>query len=147
MAGVAGRSGRTPKRSEERMGHRSKAEMAAVQKVPVNTAAIVYQPPADPAWHQLARDWYEALAESGQAIFFEPSDWAAARYVAAIMTRNIEATKFNGQLFGCLWTAMNDLMTTEASRRRLRLELERDTTNADKKAEASILAEYRMKIA
>lgn len=145
MAGVAGRSGRLPKRSQEQMGHRTKAQMAAIQKVPVN-AAVVDQPPADPAWHQLARDWYEALAESGQAIFFEPSDWAAARYVAAIMTRNIESTRFNAQLFGSLWSAMNDLMTTEGSRRRLRLELER--TPADSGAQtASIIADYRMRIA
>lgn len=145
MAGVKGRSGRTPKRSEERMGHRSKAEMAAVQKVPVQ-ASVVDQPPADPAWHQLARDWYESLAESGQAIFFEPSDWAAARYVAAIMTRNIEATRFNGQLFGSLWQAMNDLMTTEGSRRRLRLELEREKVDTGARV-ASIIADYRMRIA
>lgn len=146
MAGVKGRSGRTPKRSEERMGHRSKAEMAAVQKVPVQ-AGVVDQPPSDPEWHPLAQDWYESLAESGQSIFFEPSDWAAARYLAAIMTRNITAPRFNAQLFGSLWTAMNDLMTTEASRRRLRLELERDTTDSDAAAKASVLAEYRMRIA
>ncbi len=145
MPGVAGRSGRTPKRSEERMGHRTKAEMAAVQKVPVQ-AAVVDQPPADPDWHPLAQDWYESLAESGQAIFFEPSDWAAARYVAAIMTRNVNAPRFNAQLFGSLWTAMNDLMTTEASRRRLRLELERAKPDSGAQA-ASIIADYRMRIA
>lgn len=144
MPGVAGRSGRTPKRSEERMGHRSKAELAAVQKVPV--AGVVKQPPADPDWHEIACEWYESLAESGQAKFFEPSDWAAARYVAAVMTRNIEATKFNGQLFSGIWSAMNDLMTTEASRRRLHLELERAKPEAGTQT-ASIIADYRMRIA
>ncbi len=146
MSGVAGRSGRTPKRSEERRGHRTQAEKdrAAVQKVTVD--GVVAQPPADAAWHQLACEWYESLAESGQAIFFEPSDWAAARYCAAVMTRNLESPRFNAQLFGSLWSAMNDLMTTEASRRRLRLELERAPQDSGAKA-ASVLAEYRMKIA
>lgn len=144
MSGVAGRSGRTPKRTQEKMGHRTKAELEAVQKVQV--AGIVEQPPADADWHQIARDWYESLACSGQAIFFEPSDWAAAHYVAAVMTRNIQAPRFNAQLFGSVWAAMNDLMTTEGSRRRLRLELERNTPD-NGAAEASILAEYRMRIA
>ena len=144
MAGVKGRSGPTPKRTEQRMGHRTKAQLAAVEKIPVN-AAIVDQPPADPEWHDIAVDWYEALAESGQAIFFEPSDWAAARFVAVVMTRSLGAARFNGQLFGGLWSAMNDLMTTEASRRRLRLELERTPADAGSK-DASIIADYRARV-
>lgn len=144
MPGVPGQRGHVPKRSSERMGHRSKAEKEAVQKVPV--AGVVEQPPADPEWHEIAVDWYESLATSGQAIFFEPSDWSAARYVAAVMTKNLNASRFNGQLFSGVWSAMSDLMTTEGSRRRLRLELERPAAN-DKQQEASILAEYRMRIA
>lgn len=127
------------------MGHRSKAQMEAVQKVAVD-APIVEQPPADPAWHQLAREWYESLAYSGQAKFFEPSDWAAARFAAAVVTRLMEGSRFNGQLFGSVWSAMGDLMTTEASRRRLRLELERTQPDSSAKT-ASVLDEYRRKIA
>lgn len=144
MSGVPGQRGHVPKRSSERMGHRTKAEKEAVQKIPVSGA--VEQPPADPDWHEIATDWYESLATSGQAIFFEPSDWAAARYVAVVMTKNLNATRFNGQLFSGVWSAMNDLMSTEGARRRFRLELERTQSDSDSK-EASIIAEYRMKVA
>lgn len=140
-----GTRGPVPKRSSERLGHRTKAEIASTDVVKI-PAPTVDQPPADSEWHPLARDWYESLAESGQAMFYEPSDWAAARYVAWVMTRNITAPRFNQQLFGAVWAAMNDLMTTEGSRRRLRLELERAPADSGAQT-ASILAEYRMKIA
>jgi hypothetical protein len=140
-----GARGPLPKRSNERMGHRTKAELAGTDVVKI-PAPAVEQPPADQEWHPIAREWYESLAESGQAMFFEPSDWAAARYVAWVMTKNITSPRFNAQLFGGVWAAMNDLMTTEGSRRRLRLELERSTADTGA-AEASILAEYRMRIA
>lgn len=140
-----GARGPVPKRSNERMGHRTKAELAGTDVVSI-PAPLVEQPPADDSWHRIARDWYASLASSGQAIFFEPSDWAAARYVADVMTRNLTSSRFNSQLFGSIWSAMNDLMTTEGSRRRLRLELERNTVDADAQQQASILAEYRMRI-
>lgn len=141
-----GTRGPVPKRTNQRMGHRTKAELAETDVVQIS-APLVDQPPADSEWHPLAVRWYESLAHSGQAMYYEPSDWAAAHYVAAVMTRNLEAPRFNGQLFGGIWAAMNDLMTTEGSRRRLRLELERNTGDADTSQEASILAEYRMRIA
>lgn len=145
MPGVAGRSGRTPKRSEEKMGHRSKAELAAIDRVQVPGA--VEQPPPQDHWHEIAKNWYESLAESGQAIYYEPSDWAAAQYAAEVMTRNLNSGKFSAQLFGSVWTALQDLMTTESSRRRLRLELERNSAaNTEKSAAAIVLDEYRGRI-
>lgn len=140
-----GTRGPIPKRTEARLGHQSKSQKDATDKV--KAPSIVEQPPADPDWHSIARDWYKSLAESGQARFFEPSDWSAARYVAAVMTRNLVATKFNGQLFSGVWSAMNDLMTTEGARRRLKLEIERPTPDTEKSQNASVLAEYRKNIA
>jgi hypothetical protein len=146
MPSVPGKGGAMPKRSTERMGHRSKEEKAAVQRVQVAGAVVI--PPADPEWHYIARQWYESLAASGQAQFYEPSDWAAAMYVAEAMTSNLDGAKFSSQLFGAVWTAMNDLLTTEGSRRRVRLELERTSKEAAKSAKsASVLAEYRRNIA
>lgn len=145
MPGVAGKSGRTPKRTAEKMGHRSKAELAAVDRVHI--PGNVEQPPAQEHWHDIAKNWYESLAESGQSIYFEPSDWAAAQYAAEALTRNLNSGKFSAQLFGSVWSALQDLMTTEGSRRRMRLELERQIgTNGEKSAEAIVLDEYRSRI-
>lgn len=137
--------GPIPKRTDARLGHRSKSEKDSADRMAL--PSTVEQPPVDPNWHEVARDWYESLAESGQARFYEPSDWSAARYVAAVMTRNLSATKFNGQLFSGVWSAMNDLMTTEGSRRRLKLEIERAPDSTKEARAASVLAEYRNNIA
>ena len=87
----------------------------------------VVAPDPDPAWHPIAARWYASLADSGQSQFYEPSDWALACYVAEVMTRNLEGGRFNAQLFASVLNAMTELLTSEGSRRRARLELERQT--------------------
>ncbi len=73
-----GSRGPVPKRSEHSRSHRSKAEQALVQKSSAPVAPVV-QPPAEDGWHSMAADWYRSLAESGQARFYEASDWQTAR--------------------------------------------------------------------
>jgi hypothetical protein len=82
-------------------------------------------PPADPAWHDIAREWYESLAISGQSTYYEPSDWRTARYVAQAMSVNLKADRFSAQLFASVMGAMTELLTTEGARRRSRVELQR----------------------
>lgn len=112
-----------PKRIDQRLGHMTKAEKAAVTKV--ETVGDVEVPPADEGWHEIARDWYESLPKSGQSRFYEPSDWAAARYVAAAITKTIDHGRFSANSFAAIWSAMGDLLTTEGERRRVKLEVER----------------------
>ena len=148
MPGVPGKGGMVPKRASERMGHRSKAEKESVDKVQV--VGSVEVPPADPEWHRIAQHWYESLAKSGQAVFFEPSDWGAAQYVAQAMHDSLDTGggKISASSFSGVWSAMNDLLTTEGSRRRVRLELERTGKDAAKNTkDALVLAEYRDRIA
>jgi len=86
----------------------------------------VQQPPASDSWHEIAREWYKSLADSGQAQFYEPSDWQTARYIAEAMTRNLNNGRFSAQLFAAVMSGMSELLTTEGARRRVRLEIERD---------------------
>jgi hypothetical protein len=86
----------------------------------------VKPPPAPRAVHPIARKWYVSLKASGQSQYFEPSDWAAALYVAAAMSKVLEHSRFSAQAFAVVWTAMEDMMTTEAARRRARLQVQRD---------------------
>jgi hypothetical protein len=149
MPGVPGKGGRIPKRVEARMGHRSKAEKEAVAQVPLN-APLVEQPPPDEGWHPLGLSWYQSLAASGQSLFFEPADWEAAKVAAGMITKLFTTERVNAQLFSATWAAMNDLLSTEGSRRRLKLELER--TGGDKKAaqaasSVATIAQYRKDIA
>lgn len=150
MPGVPGKGGRTPKRSEERLGHPMKSKEAiAAELDQVEMPDEVEIPPADPGWHKIAKMWYESLLVSGQARFFEPSDWASAHYLAQVITRNLNAAKFSGQLFAAAWQAMNDLLTTEAARRRLKLEIQRPGAGAAAEAEAAaaVMADYKSALA
>lgn len=117
-----GARGPIPKRSDQRLGHVTKAEKAAVTQVTV--VGSVEVPPADESWHQIAKDWYRSLAESGQAQHYEPSDWQAARLLAHELTRALRQ-KVSATLFSALWTAMGDLLTTEGERRRVKMEINR----------------------
>lgn len=123
-----GARGPIGKRSEERMGHRSKAEMDSITKAPSGPPEDLPDLPApDPDWDDIATGWYLSLRESGQAVFYQPSDWAVARYAAELMSRVLDCSERgpNGQLVAALNSVMSSLLTTEGDRRRARMELER----------------------
>jgi len=122
-----GARGPIGKRSEERMGHRSKVEKDSVTKVPSGPPSDLPDlPEPDPDWHPIATDWYLSLRESGQAAFYQPSDWAMARYAAELMSRGLSSDRPpNGQYVSALDSVMARLLTTEGDRRRARIELER----------------------
>lgn len=137
-----GTRGPVPKRSTERR-RRNKESEPEVVELAAPTAAV---PEADERWHPIALDWYRSLLDSGQATFFEPSDWQAARFVAEIMSKNLRQKKFSSVLFAAVWAAMNDLLTTEASRRRVRMEIERAKTGNERPAGVTAIADYRKSV-
>jgi len=85
--------------------------------------------------HPIAMEWYESLAESGQARYFEPSDWQAARVVAYEIGRMLNRREASGQLLSSVWSAMGDLLSTEAARRRVRMEIDRGLAAEDEDAD------------
>lgn len=135
-------TGPVPKRSSERRRRNKDSKVETVKPI----KAKVDQPAPEDRWHPIAHDWYTSLAESGQAQFFEPSDWHYARYVADVMSRNLkQRAKFSAVLFASVTSAMNDLLTTEASRRRVRMEIERGTATAEP-AGVTAIADYRKRL-
>lgn len=44
-------------------------------------------PPVDARWHPRAKEFYKSLKTSGQADFYQNSDWAYARIVCDYLTR------------------------------------------------------------
>jgi hypothetical protein len=143
----SGSRGPVPKRSEERR-RRNKPDGPELVKVGAEDGAVVVEmPPPLEHWHPLARDWYESLAESGQQVFYQPSDWQTARYVAEAMSRNLENPRFSAQLFAAVMAGMTELMTTEGARRRARVELER-RKSAEPQVPAGVtaMADYRASI-
>lgn len=96
--------GPAPKRSEER--RRTNKPDVEVIKVNLDEAlAGEVEIPAPPTreivdqesgeivteslWHPIAEDWYMSLTKSGQAIFYEPSDWSTAYALAETLSREL----------------------------------------------------------
>jgi len=139
---AAATRGPVPKRSSERRRRNKDSQVESVKPL----RERVDQPPAEDRWHPIARDWYESLAESGQAQFFEPSDWQYARVVADALSRNLkQRAKFSAVLFASVTSAMNDLLTTEGARRRVRLEIERAGIG-ETPASVTAIADYRKRL-
>ena len=130
------------------MGHRSKEEKDSVTKVPAETPADLPElPEPDELWHPIAREWYLSLRESGQAVFYQPSDWAVARYAAELMSRGLSSDRPpNGQFVAALNSVMTSLLSTEGDRRRVRIELERKPTVKQTPASVTAIADYRSSI-
>lgn len=157
MTGVPGAGGPVPKRSDQRHGHRSRAERAAVDHAPA--ARAVRPPPASRDWHPVATRWYRALAASGQAAYYEPSDWATAYLLAEVISRDLhpqvvgqdpdtglpieKAMPVKGASLAAWLKAMTGLMVTEGERRRARVELTRGDDQPDEEGAVSKLDEYR----
>lgn len=145
MPGVKGAGGPPPKRSSQRR-RRNVPEGPEVTHAPGASSKKRARPPANSHWHPVARSWYSSLADSGQAVFYEPSDWAVAYLLAESISREMEpqplldgsgkpVTDSKGapvlikrppkaSALSAWWKAMADLMVTEGARRRLRLELD-----------------------
>ena len=147
-----GKRGPIPKRSEER---RRRNKQPEVERVPMT--GEVRPPPLPRSTHRIARRWYRSLRESGQSQFYEPSDWAAALFVAEAMTRMLKpsvwldddgephtsATSIKG--FATIWGAMKDLLTTESARRRAQIEVVRGGAEPDEDAPTA-LDDYRKRM-
>lgn len=135
-----GTRGPVPKRSDQRRRRNADGNVDTIDATP--GAPPVVAPPLGFATHEIAMEWYESLAESAQAQYFEPSDWQAARVVAHEIGRMLNRKDASGQLLTSVWSAMGDLLTTEAARRRVRVEIDRNGVEGDDEGEV-IELEYR----
>jgi hypothetical protein len=119
------RPGPVPKRKATLLGHRSKADRAAVTKALLT--GVTGPATVDRRWHPVARRWYRAIQQSGQAQFFEPTDWALAWYVAHEMSRSLSGNVafWSSNNVKNVMAAAEMLLSTESSRRRARIEVER----------------------
>jgi hypothetical protein len=141
--------GPMPKRSTQRLGHRTQAERERTQTVVVPKTRKLYGPAlgiADP--HPLARDWYEGLRRSGQAEFYEPSDWAQARVLTELLSVTLNQDKPSSVMVAAWMSGAAELLTTEGARRRMRMELERSKpVDADKQRASGTVVDLRRRLA
>lgn len=139
-----GTRGPAPKRDAERRRTNEKALPTTTVDIAALAKEEVTIPEANGDWHPVAINWYESLPRSGQAVFYEPSDWATAYVLAETLSRELspqpvmstdpqtgEVTiewikmPIKGASLTAILKGMTALMVTEGDRRRLSIELER----------------------
>lgn len=116
----------TPKRSDERLGHRTKEEMT-VDKIEVGGPVRV--PEQDPDWHPIAVYAWEAFLASPLNIYFTETDlafgWMACDAIdAAYLSKSamkIQAAE----------SMMRNALFNEADRRRVKIEITREEPKQD----------------
>lgn len=123
-----GTRGPVPKRSDERI-RRNKDEVP-IEKVeaigPVEIPELGFDNP-----HPVVVDLYRSLSESAQSQFYEPSDWQYARFALHFANRLLTSPKPSGQMLASVNAMLTDLLVSEGSRRRVRLEVERNQAEGD----------------
>ncbi|MFR9906878.1 hypothetical protein ACL1I6_12465 [Corynebacterium striatum] len=84
------------------------------------------------------------MKESGQAVFYEPSDWQTARLLAEVMSQALNSGEpVKASTLAEFNRGAAALMTTEGERRRLRVELQAAESGAKDEETTSVLASYK----
>ena len=115
-----GARGPVPKRSTERIRRNADAKAAKV-----TMAGRVTRPHAPRSWHPRARAWFRSLGDSGQAQFYEPSDWQLAAVLAELLSKYLASSRPSAELLKAWLAGIDKLGATEGSRRRMRIEIDR----------------------
>ena len=129
-----GQRGPVPKRKAEVMGHKAERDMQ-VDTVVIESGIV---PPPDLMLDDLdpfAVAWYESLKESGQARFYEPSDWMTAQLLAKAISDTMGRP--SAMMLSTIFSGMSGLGVLEGDRRRMRIELER---KGESKADPGVTA-------
>lgn len=101
-------------------------------------------PHPDKNWHPIALRLYRALKSSGQADFYQDSDWAFAYSLCEDLSyyKNAPGGKRSGQMLQTIYSAFERLLVTEGDRRRVRIELH-EPEEETAPASVTAIADYR----
>lgn len=102
-------------------------------------------PKLDLDWHPIAQLVWNGVIESGQADFYESSDYAVLYSICEDLSYYKNAGRRSGQMLATIYSALSSLLVTEGDRRRVRLELEGEPEGPDQ-AKVTILSDYRAKL-
>lgn len=114
-----GTRGPVPKRTENRV-RRNKSEM---ENVSVAGGRKVTIPRMNGQWSPVAKMMWRAAKESGQARFYESTDWATLYSLCDQMTYAMAQKKRPAQLIQTIYSELGNLLFTEGARRRVQVEL------------------------
>lgn len=113
-------------RSDQLRGHGAKKAREAEGLVANIPADEIEWPEPMPFWHPLAIEWYQSLQKPAIACFLQQTDVAQARIVCQMLTDQLgRKGGVTPAAMPAIFSAMNDLLTTEGARRKLRIEIAR----------------------
>ena len=78
--------------------------------------------------HPIVVELWDGMIHSAQARYFEPSDWSFARLTLHFADQLVKSSRPNGQVLATVSSMLTDLLVTEGSRRKVRIEVERAET-------------------
>ncbi|AKY03538.1 minor tail protein [Streptomyces phage Hydra] len=116
-----------------------------VQEVTKGVMRPVKIPNADRDWHPIAKRLWDSLKTSGQADYYQNSDWAFAWSLCEDLSYYKKSGKRSGQMLQTIYSAFERLLVAEGDRRRVRIELhepEPETTPASVLA----IADYKKEL-
>jgi hypothetical protein len=129
-----------PKRSEQRR-RRNKVDIDHVEMAGTVEAPDLLD--LEDA-HPLAVNLYESLRSSGQARYYEPSDWARAQLLVWSLSKMLHTGRPSAMLLAALQKDMDALLVSEAERRRVRMEIERGAPDdSAERAKVAQMEAYR----
>lgn len=117
---------------------------------------------ADENWHPIAKKFYEDALRSGQCYYYEASDYSVLYMVCESISRDMKPQvvgidpetgeikrariPLKGTSLNAYMKAMNDLLITEAGRRRVHVELVRGYENDQNDAKARGIASINARL-
>lgn len=128
--------GPPPKRSEERI--RRNEPDVPIEIVPASGTVEIPKLQI-PYPHPLVQSMWDSLAESAQARFYEPSDWAYAKLALYFANELLHQQKPSAQLLMTVNSMLSDLLVSEGQRRRVRMEIERNPSGAGEVFDAAAM--------
>lgn len=115
--------GPIPNRSEDLA--RPRERKGGEQKPVTNGVARPTKiPNKDQSWHPIARRLWDSVKESGQADFYQQSDWAVLYSLCDDLSHFKNSAKRSSQMAQTIYAALGNLLVTEGDRRRARIELQ-----------------------
>ncbi|GAA1645924.1 hypothetical protein GCM10009700_35400 [Brevibacterium sanguinis] len=128
------------KRSEEKTGHRTKAELAVVSHGEMQP---VKWPRARKTWSYAVKEFYNSVKDSGQTYWYQQSDVSRLRLFCDELERYKSSGRQSAMMYAALTSEMSNLMVSESDRRKANIELQHPESNEEEDAQVAHIENYR----
>lgn len=129
------------KRSEERTGHRTKAELDAVSKGDMQPTTW---PRAPKGWEEVTKRMWNAAPRSGQFHWWQQTDIEQLRFNLIQIDMQLKTGRpMSAMMLQVFNQLLADLGYNESSRRKANIELQHPESNEEEDAQVAHIADYR----